>query len=63
MPDKTYTDLTVWLDRREDQGAWVFGVTVDGADIVLGGKKLGGVDSDLETARLAAAPAKPSSAA
>lgn len=64
--DKTYSDLTVWASRDESQGAWLFGVTMDGADVVIYTRKLGGVDSDLESARLAAlltpaAPAEPAS--
>lgn len=54
---KQYTGLNVWASRNEEQGAWAFGVTLDGADIVIAAKKLGGVDSDLETARLAASSA------
>ena len=50
---KNYTSLNVWASRQEDQGVWAFGVTMDGADVVLIAKKLGGVDSDLESARLA----------
>lgn len=63
MADHTYTNLTVWADRREDQGAWLFGVTIDGADVTIAGLKLGGVDSDIETARLAAEQAPPPSPA
>jgi hypothetical protein len=54
---KSYTGLTVWADRREDQGAWVFGVTLDGADVVLFGRKLGGVDGDIAAAKAVAAQA------
>jgi hypothetical protein len=61
MPfEKQYTGLKLWFARREDQGMWQYGITVEGADIILGGKKLGGVDSDLETARLEAAKSAPS---
>jgi hypothetical protein len=46
--------LTVDAIRAEDQGAWLFVVNMDGAQVLLTGRKLGGVDSDLESARLAA---------
>lgn len=59
MADHLYSELSVWADRREDQGAWLFGVTLDGADVTLFSRKLGGVDSDIESARLAAAQAPP----
>ena len=40
--EKQYTSLNLWAARAEDQGAWLFGVTMDGADVVLVAKKLGG---------------------
>lgn len=60
--EKTYEKLQMWASRQEDQGAWVFGVTIDGVDVELLGRKLGGIDSALEAARIAAAEKPPAKA-
>lgn len=49
-----YTSLTVSVRRREDQGLYQFGVYLDGAWVVLAGRKLGGVDDDIAAAKAAA---------
>ena len=54
MPDD-YSGLTVSVRRREDQGLYQFGVYLDGAWVVLAGRKLGGVDDDIAAAKAAAA--------
>ena len=66
--DKTYSDLSVWVSRDENQGAYLFGVTFGGIDVVIGGRKLGAIDSDLldaqqaAQAQAAAQPAEPAPA-
>jgi hypothetical protein len=57
--EPVYTGLTVDAYRREDQGAWEFAVNLDGARIVFAARKLGGIDSDIESARLAANQSQP----
>ena len=51
MADVTYENLSVSVQRREDQGVYVFGVTIDGAFIPFSSRKLGGIDDDLQRAR------------
>jgi len=57
----TYNDLPVTVVRDEEQGMYKFGVTIDGAFIVFGSRKLGGVDDDLRRARDEASQPAPSS--
>lgn len=47
-PADSYHGLGIWARRVPDRGVWQFGVSPDGADIVLWEKKLGGVDDDLK---------------
>ncbi len=42
-----YTGLSVSVRRREDQGLYQFGVYLDGAWVVIAGRKIGGVDDDI----------------
>lgn len=46
--------LTLNATRDEEQGYYIFYVELDGAQVVLGAKKLGGVDSSIATAKAAA---------
>ena len=47
-PKDSYDGLNVWARRNADHGQWQFGVTLDGVDVVLATKKLGGLDDDLK---------------
>ena len=49
-PADSYTSLTMWAKRNAEQGVWQFGVTLDGVEVVLFAKKLGGLDDDLREA-------------
>ena len=55
MTDTTYDNLPLSVQRREDQGMYVLGVTIDGAFIPFASRKLGGVDDDIRRAREEAA--------
>jgi hypothetical protein len=54
MTDKTYDSVQMRVVRNEEQGAYQLGAVIDGVFVVFTGRKLGGVDTDLENARLAA---------
>lgn len=47
-PSDSYHGLGIWMRRNPERGVWQFGVSPDGADVVLWEKKLGGVDDDLK---------------
>ena len=51
MTDVTYENLPVSVQRREDQGMYVFGVTMSGAFVPFASRKLGGIDDDLQRAK------------
>ena len=42
-----YTGLSLEARRNEEQGVWQFGVNLSGAFVVIGVRKLGGVDDDI----------------
>lgn len=49
--DLVYENVPVSVRKREGQGMYEFGVVLDGAFIVFGGRKTGGVDDDIARAR------------
>lgn len=49
-PSDSYNGLAMWAKRNAEQGVWQFGVTLDGVEVVLFAKKLGGLDDDLREA-------------
>lgn len=49
--DLVYENVPVSVRKREGQGLYEFGVVLDGAFIVFGGRKTGGVDDDIARAR------------
>lgn len=56
MPDGfAYTSLALKAIRSEEQGAYLFGVELDGAFIVIASRKLGGVDDQIAAAKAIAA--------
>lgn len=68
MSDIVYSGLTVDVRKREGQEVYEFGVWLDGAFVVIGGRKTGGVDDDIARAkdaaeRAAASPASPAAPA
>jgi hypothetical protein len=58
MASDSYTSLSVEARRLEDQGRWVFGVTIEGAFVAFADRKLGGVDDDIVRALEEAAAKK-----
>lgn len=52
--DIVYEGLGVSVRKREGQGTYEFGVVLDGAFVVFGGRKTGGVDDDIARAKQAA---------
>lgn len=58
MNDFLYTSLGISVRKRQDTGAYEFGVILDGAFVVLAEKKAGGVEDDIAVAKDAAAAAQ-----
>jgi hypothetical protein len=51
MADNLYSGLTVDVHKTEDGQLYVFTVNMDGADVVIGSRKTGGVDADIQRAK------------
>ena len=54
MAGQTYDSVPVRVERRDDQGMYVFGVVLDNAFVPIASVKTGLVDTLVENARVAA---------
>jgi len=63
MSDIVAEGLTISVRKREDQGAYEYGVWQDGAWVTIAGRKTGGVDQAIQEAKDAAAHAAAEAAA
>lgn len=59
MSDDLATSLPVSVRLRPDQGVYEFGVTFQGAFVVISTRKTGGVDDDIARAKDAVEAAQP----